>query len=313
MRLTLTALSCLAASSSFASIAFAVEPPAEPDAAAFPGSPPEPAANPPASSEPETATPQAIEAEPTEAQSDVELGPTSAAEEPVEPMPREAPVLAEPAMVELEPASELELEWRPRASRRGLYLRFAAGFGGYTEFMRSDDSPRYDGRILGQTVGIASLSELALGGSLAPGFVLGGGIYGAELLASTFRVDDQSSSLPPTELDPALRSLLLIGPFIDWYFNRGNSDLHWQAALGFAGLVRSPDFGTERQMRNAYVAYGLGLMIGAGKEWHLSGDWSLGLLGRVMLAAAGGKDDADVSWGHFASTSLGLLASVTYY
>lgn len=308
MRLTLTALSCLAASSSFASFAFAEVPPAEPGTTAFPSTTPtEPGANPPASSEPEPATRGATEA-PPEAESE----PASAAPEPPPPV---TPIPAEPVTVELQPASEPEPEpeRRPRATRDGLYLRFATGFGGYSEFMRSEDTPRYDGRIFGQTIGIASLGEFALGGSLAPGFVLGGGIYGADLLASTFRVDDESSSLPPAELDPALRSLVLIGPFIDWYFDRGNSDLHWQAALGFAGLVRSPDFGTERQMRNAYVAYGLGLMLGVGKEWHLSGDWSLGLLGRVMLAAAGGKDDADVSWGHFASTSLGLLATVTYY
>src|SRR4051812_22109845 len=65
----------------------------------------------------------------------------------------------------------------------GFYLRVASGFAAYDERLASDSAAA--GRTRGRNRGLATLGELALGGSIGRHWVLGGGIYTADLLAST--------------------------------------------------------------------------------------------------------------------------------
>jgi len=102
------------------------------------------------------------------------------------------PARAEPAQVESGAA--------PRArEHHGFYLRVASGFAGYDERLASDHAAA--GETRGRNRGLATLGELALGGSVGRGWVFGGGIYAADLLASTYR---SKTVAPPSELNSTL-------------------------------------------------------------------------------------------------------------
>jgi hypothetical protein len=86
----------------------------------------------------------------------------------------------------------------------GFYFRIASGFSVLDERLDSDD---VGGRsVEARNRGIASLGDLAFGGTVAPGWVVGGGIYSLDLVASTLRINESSVEPVPSELDPGLRS-----------------------------------------------------------------------------------------------------------
>jgi hypothetical protein len=194
----------------------------------------------------------------------------------------------------------------------GFYLRFATGFGVYEERLESDDTALYGGEVSGRTIGIASLGEFAMGGTVSRGLVLGGGFYTAQLLAGSFKPDGSSAGIPPAELDPDFRELLVVGPFLDWY-PRPSRGLHFQVAVGFAGITAGTNGNLGDDDEDAYVAVGGGIVLGAGYEWWIADDWSLGVMARAQAAALSAEDDADVRWFHGVSTGPSLMLTLTYH
>ncbi|HTV19916.1 MAG TPA: hypothetical protein VMG12_14625 [Polyangiaceae bacterium] len=191
----------------------------------------------------------------------------------------------------------------------GFYLRIASGFSVLDERLQSDD---VDGRNTeARNRGIASLSDLAFGGTVAPGWVVGGGIYSLDLVASTLRVDGSSVDPIPAELDPGLRGLSLIAPFVDWYPNvRGG--FHAQAALGLATLVPRV-FGHPATSKSDYAAVGGGLLIGTGYEWWIADEWSIGVLTQLGIRVLRGEDESGLKWTHLITNSPSLCVSLTYH
>jgi hypothetical protein len=187
----------------------------------------------------------------------------------------------------------------------GFYLRFASGFAAFDEHMGADAAAAGESR--GRNRGLATLGELALGGTVAPGWVIGGGIYAADLLASTYR---SQTAAPPPELDPGLRNVALIAPFMDHAF-ASLPGVHLQLALGLATLTPRV-LGDVATTQSKYLALGAGLMIGTGYEWPVSESWRLGVLARTTLSVLGGDDDSGASWVHVVVTSPGVLFSLTY-
>lgn len=192
----------------------------------------------------------------------------------------------------------------------GFYLRVASGFGAFDERLAAQSGAGLE-PSRGRSRGIATLGELALGGTLGEHWVVGGGIYAADVLASTYRADPERPLPPPAELDPGLRSLSLIGPFFDWYA-RSSGGVHLQAALGLATLTPRV-FGDPATEQSEYLALGGGLMLGAGYDFWIADEWSLGVLSRTTIAFLRGEDDADRGWTHLALTSPGLLVTLTYH
>src|SRR6185295_16473393 len=190
-----------------------------------------------------------------------------------------ASVRAEP------PASSAPPAARAGYPHHGFYLRFASGFAAYDERLRSDHA--LAGATRGRGRGIATLGELALGGSPAPRWVIGGAIYSADLLASTYR---SKTVAPPAELDPGLRNVALIAPFLD-YALESVPGLHVQAALGLATLTPRV-LGDSATSQSQYLAIGAGLMFGGGYEWDIAENWRLGVLSRTTLSVLSGHDEA---------------------
>lgn len=191
----------------------------------------------------------------------------------------------------------------------GFYLRIAGGFTGYDERLASDT--RSSGEIGARSRGIASSSDLAVGGTFAPGWVLGGGFFTADLLASTLRMRPTNSGAVPAELDPGLRDLVLIAPFLDYYPNP-RSGFHVQAAPGVS-LLTPRVFGDAATQQSKYLAVGGGLLLGTGYDFWVNEEWSLGVLWQFGIHILGGKDDAGNEWTHVITTSPALSVTLTYH
>jgi hypothetical protein len=192
----------------------------------------------------------------------------------------------------------------------GFYLRASSGFAVYDERFESDELP-LGGSLDGRNRGFASVSDLAIGGTVAPGWVIGGGIFSADLVASTLRISGSGLAAPPAELDPGLRSISLFGPFVDWYPNvRGG--FHARAAVGLSTLTPRV-FGHPSTQRSEYLAVGGGLVLGVGYDWWVADEWSIGIMSQVTARLMTGKDDTDTKWTHLVTTTPGLYVCLTYH
>lgn len=186
----------------------------------------------------------------------------------------------------------------------GFYLRAAAGFAVYDERLSTSGA---GADIKGRTRGISSLSELAFGGTLARGWVVGGGLYTADLATASYHT---VTELPPAELDPELRTLALLGPFFDRYFDP-TGGLHFQVAIGLAWLTPRA-FGDDATEQSEYLALGGGVMLGIGQEFWVSDSWSLGVMARTTISYLKGEDITNQNWQHLVLTSPGLMVTLTY-
>lgn len=189
----------------------------------------------------------------------------------------------------------------------GLYLRIGSGFAAYSEALTSDANNDAGRDPEASITGIGTAGELALGGTVARGFVLGGGIYGTSVLAYTVNIENGETA-PPELLRP--NWLLLVGPFVDWYVwpHRG---LHLQGALGFAMEFGDEPGHSETNLRKP--ALGAGLTLGIGYEVWIGDEWSLGALWRLGIASLRDKDEGGKKFTHVAVTAPALLVTVTHH
>jgi hypothetical protein len=192
----------------------------------------------------------------------------------------------------------------------GFYFRSAVGFAVMDERLESKDLAA-GGSVEARNRGIASVSDIAIGGTVAPGWVIGGGIFTADLVASTYRASGSSASVPPSELDPGLRNVTLVGPFVDFYPEvRGG--FHVRGALGVSTLTPQV-FGHPGTQRSEYLALGGGLMLGVGYDWWVADEWSIGVMSQAGARVLVGEDDDGVEWTHVVLTSPGLYVCLTYH
>jgi hypothetical protein len=148
--------------------------------------------------------------------------------------------------------------------------------------------------------GVGAAVEFALGGTVAPGLVVGGGSY--PVIVPTTSYDFKAIN---DEQDGGTTSLTLIGPFVDYYPNPAGG-LHVQGSLGFStAAVKAP---SDLESSGS----GFGAMLGVGYEWWVGEQWSMGVLGRATTTSPSLKPDngpkSDASF-----TTFGLLATFTYH
>jgi hypothetical protein len=186
----------------------------------------------------------------------------------------------------------------------GFYARFGLGFAGFTDGLVADPG-RDSARDAGANTGVGTASELAIGGVVARGLVLGGGFFGSSALVTDYHRED-GSGVPSALRNPG--SFLLLGPFADWYF-APKVGLHAQAALGLATLT---GWRWEQALRSERsVAAGGGVMLGIGKEWWISDDWGLGVMARLTAGALAERHDGRY-WYHATATFPSVLLTATY-
>jgi len=190
----------------------------------------------------------------------------------------------------------------------GFYARLGLGFSAFGDTLVPEDEAAEDrGGHHNSVSGFATVSEIALGGTPATGFVVGGGIFSVSVVTTS--VNQVAGEVLPDELAHP-ENFAVVGPFFDWYFypRRG---LHVEGALGLAAVSGLQPERARFEDRN--VALGLGAVAGIGYEWWVGDDWGLGILGRMSGGVAGEETDANVRWLHFVGASPSVLFSATYH
>jgi hypothetical protein len=178
----------------------------------------------------------------------------------------------------------------------GFYFRIGLGPGYAFGKYEPDGADELD------VSGGGGASEIAFGGTIAPGLVLGGGIWGMGTIETKYKNG--------SDFDAKAMNLGMLGPFIDYYFNE-RSGGHLTLALGFGGAVQ-PE-GEDIPDGQNFGAAGFGALIGGGYEWWIGSQWSMGVIARVqglMLQTETEKPKID---GKMWLLSPALLFGVTYH
>jgi len=192
----------------------------------------------------------------------------------------------------------------------GFYMRAAGGFGGGSDRLKGVG--RFSGgsasRLKGSVGGFTGATHLALGGTPFRGLVLGGSLDTLTLIGA-----GGSPSEMPTRYEFDTSQLAVAGIFADYYPfpTRG---FHAQASFGLAIHVmgQGDPADVEAGIASPHSALGYGFTLGAGNEWWVHEDWSIGLLPRLMLGWASGTDEWGTPYDHRV-LGYSLLVTMTYH
>ena len=201
----------------------------------------------------------------------------------------------------------------------GFYLRLGIG-AGYMYAPTTVTVSGIDDETTFTAKGPAVATEFAMGGTPAPGLVIGGGVYSISApsaKADDFEADGEKIDDLTGEWD--MISLSIIGPFIDYYFNP-EAGLHLQLAVGLASSsVSKGEFktGEGSSKTDDETGSGFGAMLGFGFETWAGEQWSVGGLIRVLYAdttieADLPESDVKADW-KTKSVIPGVLFTATYH
>lgn len=182
----------------------------------------------------------------------------------------------------------------------GFYFRLALGGGLVSETLRViNDEATSNCSLTGPGV----LFDLALGGTLGGGLVLGGALHTMSL-AKRRR---GRLPMPAGEAyDEHVASLSTIGVVADWYPDPSRG-FHGQVMLG-AGVLRLSDTADSD-----YAASGSVLSAGLGHEWWVGPEASLGILARFDWASLAFHEDEPPTDYEHGLLHLGVMATATYH
>jgi hypothetical protein len=193
----------------------------------------------------------------------------------------------------------------------GLYLRLGLGLGRIGASFTTDFSQELGGSVKGSVAGGGLAFEFAVGGTPAPGFVVGGALYfegAGQPQSSNLQVGGHAAS----DLSYNGVSLSLIGPFADYYIDP-KAGWHVQGALGVAQMT----IGNATQNGAAATARhnlgGIGCMLGGGYEWWIGEQWSVGALVRAVYVSVESNRDETDRWSYRALAVPEVLFSATYH
>ena len=148
--------------------------------------------------------------------------------------------------------------------------------------------------------GTTSLFELLLGGTPAPGLVLGAGLIGSSIMQPTSTLDGVEEELDNVSVN--ISQLMLFAQF----YTDPHAGFYLQALFGYATSSITIDNITYETDPSGPVG-GLGL----GYDFWVSNQWSLGPLFRFTYARLKSDNGEQTAKDTFTSPSLAL--SVTYH
>jgi hypothetical protein len=200
----------------------------------------------------------------------------------------------------------------PHYRHEGFYLSADSGFG---FFSAKGSGPLGDASLSGE----ALVQSIGIGGSIAPGVVLGGvgrvweatGTFnGGPTITGTrtYFVNGQSKTDPITLSGHAQASSLELAAFVDWFPNP-EKGWHVGASIGLGGMAMTDDSGARSV--NAGVA---GSIFG-GYQWWLGPAWSLGIQAVLSGGSAGKLDDSNQNDTGYSMRPLaiGIQTNLLYY
>jgi hypothetical protein len=191
----------------------------------------------------------------------------------------------------------------------GFYFRAGLGFGSLFGKVTLDVEDAEDVSVSGFSL----LSELAFGGTLGSGIVVGGGIYTSSTGTTSYEVDAGNATV---SFDGGSTTVGVLGPFVDVYPNP-EMGLHFGGALGF-GVITADEGDEDDEFYfppDKYSGVGFGLMLQGGYEVFVADQWSIGGAARLLYARATLKPDDDESSEDVKAGVLvpGALFTVTYH
>jgi hypothetical protein len=202
-----------------------------------------------------------------------------------------------------------------RRRHDGFYFRFGGGIGAAHDSMEANvplpsrqSFPFEPQRFGGSGGSSAATTELAFGLTPGEGFVVGLGFYTATLPRLVVDANDPNTGSYTFRVS----QLAIIGPFADWYFEP-TSGLHAEVCPGLATFVAGagePEYAGPGAQ--AHTALGFGVSAGVGYEWWIGDQWSIGLLGRLLVGITSGTDNRHVGWSHSTYAPAALLTA-TYH
>ena len=198
----------------------------------------------------------------------------------------------------------------------GFYLRLALGAGRLSDQMQTTSDSDFGATVETSAVGPSAAIEIAFGGTIGRGLVLGGGIYGdgvGERASSEELTRDGESILSGDEgVEFEGMGATLIGPFVDFYFDP-NMGFHGQAAIGLGGVGAGRGRVGDLTVVPEHQANGFGVMLGVGYEFWIGEQWSLGALVRMLYVSAESDEVDGSTWQHQAFALPTVLLSLTYH
>lgn len=175
----------------------------------------------------------------------------------------------------------------------GFYFQGNIG-PGYLSTSPSMDDAEGDVKIAGFGVG----GGLLIGGTPAPGLVIGGGTANVVALSPKWTVDGEEVEV----FDDLNLNLSTIGVFGTYYPDpHGGLNLHLMLSYGVLSFSDSDGDSSEQNPD------GFAVTAGVGYDFWVAPEWSIGVLGRFTYAALKYEDIS------FPSMAPALLASFTYH
>jgi hypothetical protein len=189
----------------------------------------------------------------------------------------------------------------------GFYFR--AGLGPAL-FANASVTPPGDPQSVSVT-GAGAALELAIGGTLQKGLVVGGGIYGADFPSPSY-------SQGSINANGGAAVVSSIGPFADWYVDPTNG-FHVELGIGL-GVVSAAQ-GTPTTSNGQTNTFppkdesgnGISLFAGVGYEWWVADQLSLGVLARLQYVSASVEGSGDTQSSDTKVMMPAILASLTYH
>lgn len=204
------------------------------------------------------------------------------------PAPQQQPQWGAPSGGTTEPPSYSDAIAGPSVAEQpgvrfhdGFYFRFGIGAGPIGAEVIPEGAD--DGLHVG---GIAIATELAFGGTPAPGIVLGGGIYNLSIPSAKYTVGRGDFV---REEDAEFGVLTMVGPFLDAYVSPKHG-VHFQVAPCFSSVAPGQ---SDTIVTQDVTGSGFGVMAGVGVEGWVGEQLGVGLLARVQYAKYTVKDEDD--------------------
>jgi hypothetical protein len=172
---------------------------------------------------------------------------------------------------------------------------------GFASMVTKTESTLGQAETGGELSGSGGTIELLLGGTPVRGFVIGGGLVGHTFLEPSYEAGGRETRLADTEL-----GLTFLALFTQLYFD-AEGGAYVQALLGAAQeTYRYQLSGDERESELS----GFGLGLGAGYDFWVGSQWSLGPELRLSYASVKHDDEGRVTRHKTAALALSLTATL---
>jgi hypothetical protein len=172
----------------------------------------------------------------------------------------------------------------------GFFFQGTIG-GGYRSSSASEGE--FDLKMSGAAVA----GGVLFGGTVAPGLVIGGGTANSIALGPTFELNGEEAD---SDSDVSL-NLSTLGPFVTFYPDpHGGLSLHAMIAYGVLSITIDGDETSNNPS-------GLALTGGAGYDFWVGREWSIGLFGRFTYAPLKYEGES------YSTIAPSLLLSFTYH